>query len=144
MSVFSFFESSEKKYIKSHLRHLVRLASSDGAVSKEEEHMIKTIAKANGLSASEVKSILENPTAVDLALPDNNEDRFNQMFDLVQMMMADGVVTDAEMDFCGELANRLGFRKVIVGVLVAKIERGIKEGLSKDQIRAEAEAFINY
>ena len=43
-----------------------------------------------------------------------------------------------------ELANRLGFRKVIVGVLVAKITRGIAEGLDRDQLKEEAAPFINY
>ena len=59
-------------------------------------------------------------------------------------MLKDGEVNDAEMEFCMELANRLGFRKVIVGVLVAKIERGIKEGLTRKQIRKEADAFVSY
>ena len=59
-------------------------------------------------------------------------------------MTKDGEVNDAEAEFCMELANRLGFRKVIVGVLVAKLERGIKEGLTRKKLMKECEVFINY
>ena len=142
--MFKFFESSEKKLIKSHLRHLVRLAMSDGHVSKEEADFIKQIASKNDVSASELKEIMTNPTSVEIVIPSNNDERFDQIFDLVNLMMKDGEVLDAEMEFCAELANRLGFRQVIVGVLVGKIERGIKEGLSRQEIKKEAAPFINY
>lgn len=142
--MFEFFESKEKKLIKSHLRHLVRLAKSDGLLHKNELDFIKSIGKKNGVNDSEVKGIIENPTSVDIVIPDNDDDRFDQIFDLVQMMMKDGVVNDEEMEFCEELANRLGFRKVIVGVLVAKVTRGIDAGLSKAQIKEETAPFLDF
>lgn len=142
--MFKFFESEEKKLSKSHLRHLVRLAKADGLLHKDELDYIKKIGKGNGLSDSEVKAIIENPTSVNIVIPDNDDDRFDQIFDLVQMMMKDGVVNDAEMEFCEELANRLGFRKVIVGVLVAKLERGIASGLTKAEMKEETRPFLDF
>lgn len=142
--MFNIFESSEKKQIKSHIRHLVRLAKSDGVFHSKEEKFIKRVGKENGISEKDVEKIIDNPTSVDIIIPDSREDKFNQLFDLVVLMMKDEEVNDAEMEFCMELANRLGFRKVIVGVLVAKITRGIKDGIKKEQIREEAEPFINY
>lgn len=143
-TMFGFFESTEKKEIKSHLRHLVRLAKADGVFHKDEIKFIKRVGRENGLTDNEVQKIMDDPTSVDIVLPTTAEGKFNQIFDLVQLMMRDGEVNDAEMDFCMELANRLGFRKVIVGVLVAKITRGIAEGLDRDQLKEEAAPFINY
>lgn len=142
--MFKIFESKEEKYVKSHLRHLTRLAMSDGVLHHDEVAFIKKIGKKNGLSDSAVKAIIKNPTSVDIEIPKSNKERFNQIFDLTQMMMKDGQVNDAEMEFCMDIANRLGFRKVIVGVLVAKITRGIEGGLSRKKIMDEAEPFINY
>ena len=59
-------------------------------------------------------------------------------------LMKDGEINDAEVDFCADLANRLGFKKVIVGVLIGKIQRGIDEGLTRKEIFKEAKPFINY
>lgn len=142
--MFGFFESDEKKEIKTHLRHLVRLAKADGVLHKDELKFIYKIGKQNGLARKTVDKIIENPTSVDIVMPSTREAKFDQIFDLAQMMLKDGEVNDAETEFCMELANRLGFRKVIVGVLVAKIERGIKEGLDREEIKAEAAPFINY
>jgi len=142
--MFKIFESKEKKIIKSHVRHLVRLAKSDGILHSDELRFIKKVGKKNDLTDKEIDGIIQNPTSVDIVLPKDDDDKFYQIFDLVNLMLKDGEVNDAEIEFCMELANRLGFRKVIVGVLVAKIERGIKEGLSRKQIRKEADAFVTY
>lgn len=141
--MFSFFESKEKKYVKSHIRHLVRLAKADGLLHRDEVKFIKDVGKKNGLQDAEIKEIIENPTSVNISVPDNDSERFDQIFDLVQMMMKDGVVNDAEMEFCMELANRLGFRKVIVGVLVAKITRGIEAGIGKEELKEETKPFLD-
>ncbi len=142
--MFKIFESPEKKLIKSHIRHLVRLAKSDGILHSDELRFIKRVGKKNDLSEKEVDAIIQNPTSVDIVLPKSNDDKFYQIFDLVNLMLKDGEVNDAEIEFCMELANRLGFRRVIVGVLVSKIERGIRDGLTRKQIRQEADAFVNY
>jgi hypothetical protein len=60
------------------------------------------------------------------------------------MMLADGIVDETEMDFCIMMAEKLGFRKAIVGVLVRKISQGVKDGLPKHRIKEESESFLNY
>ena len=126
------------------MRHLVRLALSDGQLHRDELKFIKKIGRENGLTKSEIDGIVENPLSVDVIIPEDAKERFNQIFDLCYMIMKDGEVNDAEVDFCADLANRLGFKKVIVGVLVAKIQRGIDEGLTRKEIYKEAKPFINY
>ena len=142
--MFKFFESKEKRLIKSHIRHLVRLAKSDGIFHSDELKFIKKIGKKNNLTEKEIDAIIQNPTSVDIVIPETKDEKFHQIFDLVNLMLKDGEVNDAEIEFCMELANRLGFRKVVVGVLVSKIERGIRDGLTRKQIRQEADAFVNY
>lgn len=142
--MFSIFESEETKYVKSHIRQLVRLALSDGHLHKNELKFINKIGKENGLKKSDIEKIIDNPLSVDFHLPETPRERFDQIFDLCCMVMKDGDVNDAEVDFCADLANRLGFKKVIVGVLIAKIQRGLDGGLSKKEIYKESKPFINY
>lgn len=142
--MFRIFESEEKKVVKSHIRQMVRLALADGEFHKDERKFIKKIGKENGLDSTEVQRIIDNPKSVDIHIPETKEGKFFQIFDLVNLMTKDGTINDAETEFCQELANRLGFKKVIVGVLVAKIERGIAEGLNRRQLKKECKTFINY
>lgn len=143
-NMFSIFESKEDRIIKGHLRHLVRLAKADGHLHKDEAEFIHNVGEKNGLSREAVHAIIEDPMSVEIAVPESDEDRFDQMFDLVRLMMKDGIVNDDEVEFCAELAGRLGFRKVIVGVLVAKIARGIAEGLTKKEIKEESKQFLDF
>ncbi|UOQ77621.1 TerB family tellurite resistance protein [Hymenobacter sp. 5516J-16] len=133
--MFGFFENEQTKKVKSHIMNLVALAKADGHIDEREMSFIVAVGKKNGMRADEVRSIVGNASAVRLIIPENDSERFDQIFDLVDMMLADGVVDDTEMDFCVDMAEKLGFRKDIVAVLVRKISQGVKDGFPASRSR---------
>jgi uncharacterized membrane protein YebE (DUF533 family) len=142
--MFGFFENEQTKKIKSHIVNLAALAKADGHIDEREMNFIVAVGRKNGLRPADVRSVVANSGSVGLLLPDNDSERFDQIFDLVDMMLADGVVDDHEMEFCINMACKLGFRKAIVGVLVRKISLGVKDGLPREQIKEETQSFLNY
>jgi uncharacterized membrane protein YebE (DUF533 family) len=134
------FES--KKSQKSHLRNLIALAKADGTVSANELKLIYAAGAKLGLKESEVAGLIEVVTSNDVTVLASDAERFDQVFELVQLMMADGSIEDAEMDFCISIAEKMGFRKAIVGVLVRKVSLGLTEGLDKETIKEEAKNFL--
>ncbi|MBC6989473.1 MULTISPECIES: tellurite resistance TerB family protein [Hymenobacter] len=142
--MFGFFENEQTKKVKSHLMNLAALAKADGHIDEREMSFIVAVGKKNGMRADEVRSIVANTGGTKMLIPENDSERFDQIFDLVDMMLADGVVDDHEMDFCINMAEKLGFRKAIVGVLVRKISMGVKDGLPREQIKEDSQAFLNY
>lgn len=142
--MFGFFENEQAKKIKGHLLNLVALAKADGHIDAREMSFIVAVGKKNGMSASDVQTLIAGATGASNDLPTNDSDRFDQIFDLVDMMLADGVVDETEMDFCIMMAEKLGFRKAIVGVLVRKISQGVKDALPRERIKEESNAFLNY
>ncbi|WP_242917070.1 TerB family tellurite resistance protein [Pontibacter liquoris] len=142
--MFGFFESEETKRLKSHITNLGALAKIDGHLDPAEINFIVSIGKKNGMKASDVRHILSNAEKIEPQLPTNDSDRFDQIYDLVEMMLADGIVDETEMDFCINMAARLGFKKTVVGVLVRKISLGVKDGQSREDIKHEAQSFLNY
>ncbi|MDX5419200.1 MAG: TerB family tellurite resistance protein [Hymenobacteraceae bacterium] len=142
--MFGFFESEEVKKLKSHITNLGALAKADGHVDPTEMDFIISIGEKHGMKPSEVRSLLSHVEEVKPQLPTNDSERFDQIYDLVEMMLADGIVDESEMEFCISMAARLGFKKAIVGVLVRKISIGVKDGLSREDIKKEAQAFLNY
>lgn len=141
--MFGFFESEEVKKLKSHITNLGALAKIDGHVDPTEMNFIIHIGEKNGMKPQEVRGLLSNMKEVKPQLPTNDSERFDQIYDLVEMMLADGIVDENEMEFCINMASRLGFRKAVVGVLVRKISMGVKDGLSREAIKQEAQAFLN-
>ncbi|MBB6612440.1 TerB family tellurite resistance protein [Pontibacter sp. Tf4] len=142
--MFGLFESEETKKLKSHLTNLGALAKIDGHLDPAEIDFIIGIGTRHGMRASEVKSLLADSGRVTPQLPHNDSERFDQIYDLVEMMLADGIVDENEMDFCMHMATRLGFKKSVVGVLVRKITTGVKDGLTRDHIKQEAQAYLDY
>ena len=143
--MFGFFENEQAKKIKSHLLNLAALAKADGHIDAREMNFIIAVGKKNGINSTDVQSIVSGSKGIENSdLPTNDSERFDQIFDLVDMMLADGVVDETEMDFCIMMAEKLGFRKAIVGVLVRKISQGVKDGLPRERIKEESNSFLNY
>jgi uncharacterized membrane protein YebE (DUF533 family) len=142
--MFGFFENEQAKKIKGHLLNLAALAKADGHIDAREMNFIVAVGKKNGISSSEVQALVSGAKGASTMLPANDSERFDQIFDLVDMMLADGVVDETEMDFCIMMAEKLGFRKAIVGVLVRKISQGVKDGVPRERIKEESTSFLNY
>ncbi|WP_324677851.1 TerB family tellurite resistance protein [Hymenobacter sp. GOD-10R] len=142
--MFGFFENEQTKKVKSHLINLATLAKADGHIDEREMSFIVAVGKKNGMRPTEVRNIVANAGSVKMLIPDNDSERFDQIFDLVDMMLADGIVDENEMDFCIVMAERLGFRKAIVGVLVRKISMGVKDGLPREQIKEDTQNFLRF
>lgn len=142
--MFGFFENEQIKKVKSHITNLALLAKADGHIDEREMSFIVAVGKKNGIRPADVRTVIANAGSARILIPETDSERFDQIFDLVDMMLADGVVDDHEMDFCVDMASKLGFRKAIVGVLVRKISMGVKDGLPREQIKEETQAFLNY
>jgi len=142
------FETKKTKNLKSHLANLVAIANSDGDFSVAEKRLIFDIGVKNGLSIDEVKKIIKSDAkSIEFKVPDNDSDRFDELYDLASMVLADGVCTEDEMSNCIELAEKLGFRKAITGVLVRRIVTlQINEGepKSKEEIKILCGDFLTY
>jgi hypothetical protein len=124
--MFGFFENEQAKKIKGHLCNLAALAKADGNVDDREMNFIITVGKKNGVSATDVRKLVAGQTNCLSDLPGNDSERFDQIFDLVDM------------------AEKLGFRKAIVGVLVRKISQGVKDAVPRERIKEESLSFLNY
>ena len=140
--MFGFFENEQAKKIKGHLCNLAALAKADGHVDDREMSFIITVGKKNGVSASEVRKLV-NGNAADVSdLPSTDSERFDQIFDLVDMMLADGIVDQTELKFCVTMAEKLGFRQAVVEVLVGKISQGVKDAVPRERIKSESLSFL--
>ncbi|MBC7391204.1 MAG: TerB family tellurite resistance protein [Opitutaceae bacterium] len=140
--MFEFFESKKTKLLKNHLRNLVALSSADGNIDDSEKDILIKIGTRKGLKKTEVEKIIENPGNTNFVPATSDDERFEQIYDLVELMLADGIAEDNELHFCVEMAEKLGFRKAVVGVLIRKITLSLLEGLDKETIKKEVRAFL--
>lgn len=124
--------------IEKHLSNLVHLAKIDDHFDQTERDLVFKIGKKNGMTEAEINNLIQTAESIDVVVPDTEEDQFEYLFNVVQMMMVDGKLYQKELDYCVEVAIRLGFKKIIVTVLIRAIEDGLKLGLDADSIKREA------
>lgn len=144
MFLLTLFEPRKVKQEKAHVKNLIALANVDGVLAHSELNLIFKFAEARGLRKEEVEALLEEPYNSDFKIPASDTERFNQIFELIEVMLADGKVEDSEVDFCITIAQKLGFSKAFAGVVVNKIAMGISNDLEKEAIRSEMESFLSF
>ena len=107
--------------IKEQLNVLINLAASDNAVADKESKVIHMIGKANGMSKEEVDAMLKKPQPIGNLQSLTEDQKFENLYHLIQLMKSDGQVFKSEIHFCEEVAEKLGYKKGVVAELSARI-----------------------
>lgn len=100
---------------------LVQLARIDGVVVQEEIDLIKQIGSSNGMSGEEISESFENPSSIEGMEALTDDQRYDFLYNLVQLMKIDGRVYMEEVKFCAEMANKLGYDQDVLQEMIMKI-----------------------
>lgn len=137
-----FFEHQYLSYKKNHLQNLIALAKADGHLHDDEEKLIYRIGQKYGLKDRQVASLIMSKKKYDLHIPDNHEDKMNQIYDLLLMVYADGVVDDHEVHFCEQIAEKYELEKEVIPWLLQYFKDDNRPvGPEWDKIIEESERF---
>jgi uncharacterized tellurite resistance protein B-like protein len=107
--------------IKEQLNVLINLAASDRTVGEKEAKVIHLIGKANGLSKDEIETMMKNPKPIGDLSVFSEDQKFENLYHLIQIMKSDGQVFKSEIHFCEQIAEKLGYKKAVVGELSTRI-----------------------
>lgn len=95
----SFFEHQRSSFKRSYLRNLILLASSDGILDDNEKRILFAIGKKRGLKEWQVEELLQDTSEFEMFIPESFGNRMNLLFDLMQIIYADGKVDGSEITF---------------------------------------------
>lgn len=127
---------------KAELNVLINLAASDKNVADRESKLIHLIGKANGLSVEEIDTMLQNPKPIGNIDTLTPEEKFEHLYYLIQLMKMDGQVFRSEIIFCEQIADRLGYKKGVVGELSQHIYSDPTITADRDMLIKKAEKFL--
>ena len=105
--------------LKNHLKALIQLSIIDRDFDEPERTYIYTIGKANRIPEGEIdelvtETINEKPDAVISYQGLMSEERFDFLYDIIQLMKIDGDVYLTEIRYCEGIAEKLGYDKKVV------------------------------
>ncbi len=132
-----FFEHQYVKYKKQHLRNLVAMAYVDGELHHKERNMLYTIGERYGLKGWQIAKIIENNAPAVIKKPAGENQRLDQIFDLVVMMLADNKVEEKEMNLCEMVTIEYGFKKDIIQSILNMIHDGKSSKFHWNNFKAE-------
>ncbi len=122
-----------KTSAKSHMKNLIEMAAVDGHFDDIEYDLLKKIAKSNGISEGQLKSIKGNPTGIKFEVPADENERFHQLYDLVHMMAVDSEIHHEEMKLCNLFAVKFGYKKETSNDLIEAIRANITNGQNPNE-----------
>lgn len=134
MSILEHFDHPERKQDKEHFKHLVDIAMADGIIEDEERKMLNRIGKNLGLTDVEVNSLIESSKNVAYNPPYELKKRFEQMYTVVKMVLADGKIENTEMRLATNISLKSGFSETEIPVLLSVLIAGIRNEEDEDDL----------
>lgn len=121
-----------------YLVHLIRIALADNVISENEFEMLHRISKNLGYTEAETDHLIRTTRKSDYNPPSELVSRFGQIFEIVNMTLADGTIDKNEMRLASGFAAKCGFNEKEIPALLVMILAGIRQG------KGESELFQEY
>jgi len=116
-----------KSVSRSHMKNLLEIAMADNHFDDSEYQLLKKLAKKYHISSKGLEKIKENPLMIDFELPLNEDEKFEQFYELVHMMTVDGEIDRAEMSLCRIFAKKFEYDngQEMIDIIIENIKNGL-------------------
>jgi uncharacterized tellurite resistance protein B-like protein len=134
MDFLEHFDHQGKKQDKEHFMNLIQVAIADGIIDHSESEMLHRFGKRMGFTDPEIDNLIEATNKTAYIPPYELSKRFEQVYDIVKMVLADGVIDKNEMRLANGFATKSGFTEMEIPSLLNMLITGIKEGKDEDDL----------
>ncbi|WP_448530299.1 tellurite resistance TerB family protein [Raineya sp.] len=115
------FVSSQNK---KHLTNLLSLAKVDGFFHLHEYELLLAIARKFGVSSGYLQKLQKSADPISLSLPKKPLEKFHYWYDLLTMVLADGVIHEKEIAFVEKLSQVFQYNSQIIEATLQLIQEG--------------------
>lgn len=127
---------------KAELNVLINLAASDNQVADRESKLIYLIGKVNGIPNEEIGQMIKNPQPIHGMESLTPDQKFEHLYNLIQLMKTDGQVFRSEVIFCEQIAEKLGYKKAVVGEISQHVYSDPSITADRDMLKKKAEKYL--
>ncbi len=134
MNFSDFIMDNGKRISREHYIHLVQVSKADGVIDPSELELLHKEGRKFGLTDPEIDKIIELEANHTYNPPYSLSEKFEHLFNVAEMIVADGVVTEGEKKLLKRFAIEAGFSDKTVPKLVELLLAGIPEGEDEEAL----------
>lgn len=125
------------------MKLLINLAKVDGQVADKEKNHLINIGRANGIYPDEIYPLFTQ--SHDVVVPEDLSDdqKFDLIFSLIQLMKLDERMYREEIAFCGQVAAKLGYNKQVMFELLSEVKSGGMGANEVESLKKLIQQFLN-
>ena len=124
------------------MKLLISLAQIDGKVADRERNYIINIGRANGIYPDQVVPLFTQRHDVIVPHDLNNDQKFEYIFSLVQLMKIDERMYREEILFCSKVASSLGYDKEVMFELMLHVKSATMKENEVTALKALIQKFL--
>ncbi len=133
-----FFEYQYLSYKKKHMNNLIALARVDGNFHESELQILYKSGEKYRLKVKHIDALLLAENNLPVNLPGKHDQCMEQLYDLVEMMLADEIIKDSEILFCKEMIQAMGYDIKLLDQLIEFVQNDTKNHESWNLFKEEA------
>lgn len=134
MNFSDFIKDTGKRISKEHYLHLVQVSKADGKIKSSELDLLHREGRKFGLTDPEVDTLIEYEANHIYNPPYSLAEKFEHLYNIAEMILADEVVTEGERKLIKRFAIEAGFSDKAIPKLIELLLDGIKKGEDEDKL----------
>lgn len=134
MKLLEHFDHPEKRQDKEHFKHLIQIALADGIIRDSEMAMLQRLGKNMGFTDPEIDDLLATANNLAYNPPYELEKRFDQLYGIIKMVLADGNIDSNQMRLASVIAIKSGFVNDEIPALLELLLNGIEKGDDEEHL----------
>jgi uncharacterized tellurite resistance protein B-like protein len=134
MNFSDFIKDTGKRISKEHYLNLVQVSKADGKINPGELELLHREGRKFGLTDPEVDKLIEFEAHNNYNPPYSLAEKFEHLYNIAEMILADEVVTEGEKKLIKRFAIEAGFSDKTIPKLIELLLTGIKKGEDEDKL----------
>jgi uncharacterized tellurite resistance protein B-like protein len=137
MNFSDFITHHGKRVNKEAFIHLINVSKTDGKINKPELDLLHKEGKKFGLTDPEIDKLIHSEKDHHYNPPYSLKDKFEHLYNMAEMILADEVVTESEKRMIRRFAIEAGFSYDIIEGLLDILLEGVEKGVDEDKLLKE-------
>jgi uncharacterized tellurite resistance protein B-like protein len=112
--------------------NLFSVAIADNNIDPSEIRFLYELGIERGLTKEQIDEIIANPHKARFIKPSTLIEIIEQLYDIVRMILQDGIIHPHEVEICKSFAKRFEVKEEIIDELIEKLIEEVRKGVTKE------------